>query len=221
MLGEPLGSLPSGDLEPRHVAVERHVRGVSHHEQLLLGRGDQVECCDLAVPHRDVVALGDDHQRRRVDEPGDVGEDGVRQQQVNRCDGVSVLVVGSRRLFEGFEDRADFGEGPGEKPLCRISRHAHLSVLAGRQLAAPVVHDALLQSPVCQRPVRRLHRVMPVHDRNVRDDALDSRVRGSHHEDVTAAVRDPPDADAVRVDLGPGLQVADRRLVILVLIVTG
>src|SRR3990170_8572465 len=91
-LTEPAGSLPGSDLEMRHIAVHAHVRALLLYEELLLGRGDLPERGDLTFPHREVVALRHDHQRRCVEDAGGERADVVGPDELGRRDRAVVLV---------------------------------------------------------------------------------------------------------------------------------
>ena len=63
-----------------------------------------------------------------------------------------------------------------------------------------------------------LHRGISVDNGNIGHDALYPRVGRTDRENVTTAVRNPPDSDAIAVDLVEGLQIGDRILVVLLLV---
>src|SRR3989304_3327632 len=76
-LDEPLAvpgrRLLGRDLQVRQVAVHAHVGALLLDEEFLLAGGDLAVGGDLPLPHGQVVALGYDHQGRRVQGPGGEG----------------------------------------------------------------------------------------------------------------------------------------------------
>src|SRR5436305_655981 len=124
----------------------------------LLGRRNRVERTDLVVPHGDVVAVSDDHQRRSVQNATRVREHVVVHEQLDRREGVAVLVARGDGGLQVEEDLGHFGEGPRDELGRRVgARHREVAMLARLVTGAPVGEDRITQATEADGAVHSLH----------------------------------------------------------------
>src|SRR3990172_8761361 len=210
-LAIPVCRLCPGNREMRQIAVHAHVRARALHEEFLACGGDLAESRHLLLPHREVVAFGDDHQRGCIENAGQERPRVIVPEKFDRLDGAVVLVAGRGRLLDFHEDGLGFRVRPGDHLFLRIARMRNEPVLAGQITALALLVDQRGQFTEPNRAVRT-HGVVPtLDDRNLRNDALHPRVDRADNQRMPARIRYAPYGDARRIDDAlERAKVADR-----------
>ena len=186
--GEPFAGEACRVLQLGLIRVELHMGRVWDDVQLLVRGRYLIECADLEIPQRQVVAFGHYHHRRGAVDAFDEWPDVVLHEEIDGFNGAPVLVKRRVGLLDLHEGRHGLRERPGGRLGVGLRRRVgEVQALAGLLVTkAAVVEDELPKRAILGRSMDAPHVLITVDHRDLADDRLNPRIDGRQDQDMPA-----------------------------------